>query len=248
MLVLLADGCGGGSGGARAVLSNATSHIGEIRAGELSVRFTLTPTAAPADTVGVLIRGSFALDRRHRLPSLHITYTRLAGPKSPTTAIDSDGRFATIGSNGQRTPLTAQQEQQFAATLQGPQGLGNLPLHLDRWVSGPRQSSGPRLGGQGTDQITGTVDLPQTVNDLNQLTGGQVNQARRANGTGTSGAIEKTLRSSAFFALVGHTDHLLRRLDLQAVLVPLGGSSAGPRTPGLTIALHIAITPHQLPR
>ena len=179
VVALLVAGCGSGLSGPRAVLSSATSNIGTIRAGGLSVRFALTPNAAPADTVGIVIRGSFALDRRDRLPIANVAFTRLAGSESSTTRIDSNGQSATIGSaSGRRVPLTTSQRQILAATVQGPQGLGNLPLHLDSWVANPHQTPGPVMGGQRTDEITGTVDLPSAINDLNQITGGQVTKLR----------------------------------------------------------------------
>lgn len=247
VVALLVAGCGSGLSGPRAVLSSATSNIGTIRAGGLSVRFALTPNAAPADTVGIVIRGSFALDRRDRLPIANVAFTRLAGSESSTTRIDSNGQSATIGSaSGRRVPLTTSQRQILAATVQGPQGLGNLPLHLDSWVANPHQTPGPVMGGQRTDEITGTVDLPSAINDLNQITGGQVTQAARS--AAVDDALQKTLRSSSFLALVGHTDHLLRRLDLRVVLVPAGTPTTGRPTQGLTIVLRIALTPRPLAR
>jgi hypothetical protein len=244
---MLVQGCGGTSG-PRTVLSDATSRIGDIRAGNLSIRFALAPnTDAARNTVGILIHGSFALDRRHRLPVLHVAYTRYAGTKSTTVNIDSNGQTATVGAAGRQVPLNGQQQQILAGTLQGPQGLGNLPVHLDRWVQNPVQTRGPNLGGQATDQITGTVNLANTLADLNQLSGGQVNQATRA--PARSKGLAKTLRSSSVLAVVGHNDHLLRRLALRVKLAPATSTATnGLSSQGLKIALDITLAPQPLAR
>jgi hypothetical protein len=139
---LLATGCGGSSG-SQATLHAAISRIGQIRAGQLSVRFTLAPNAAPVhDAIGFAMHGSFALDRHRRLPLLHVIYARLEGPRSQVARIDSDGQSVTVLSGGRRMPLDAQQQQLLAGTLQGPQVLGDLPLHIDRWVNHPREAPG----------------------------------------------------------------------------------------------------------
>jgi len=217
-MALLTSACGGSSG-PQATLHDAMSRIGQIRAGQLSMRFTLAPNTAPVrDAVGFTMDGSFALDRRHRLPVLHVTYTQLEGTRSRVARIDSDGQSATLLSGGARIALGAQQQHLLAGALQGPQGLGGLPLHIDRWVNRPSQSPGPRAAGQPTDRVTGGVSLPNVLSDLNQLSGGQVGQRV---GSGTSGsALVKTLRSSDFLAIVDRGDHLLRRLYLRAVLAP----------------------------
>jgi hypothetical protein len=238
---LLASGCGGSSGG-RATLHAALSRIGQIRTGQLSVRFTLAPNAAPVrDAVGFAMAGSFALDRRRRLPILHITYTRLEGPRSQVARIDSDGRSAAVLIGGRRVLLGPQQQQVLAGTLQGPQGLGDLPLHIDRWVNHPRQAPGPRAAGQATSRVTGEVSLPNVLGDLNQLTGGQV-----AADTRSVNALMKTVHDSSFLAIVDRRDHLLRRLYMRVVLWPsaaAGGSGASAH--GITIVFNLALAPGQ---
>lgn len=238
------SGCGGSSG-PRSVLSQATSHIGDVRAGTLSLRFTLTPDRqGPASSVGVALAGPFALDPRHRLPVLHVTYARLAGAQTTSATIDSDGQTASIQSGGRRVALNPQQQQQLAATLQGPHGLGQLPLHVDRWVDHPRQARGATFDGHPSDQITGAVDLPNALADLDQLTGGQV---RQATGSDSSQALEKTLRSSSFRAVVGHQDHLLRQLELRVDLAPsLAAVRGGLPNQGLTIAFDVRLSPKPL--
>ncbi len=243
-IALLVHGCGSG-GGPRSVLGNAINHIGEIRAGQLAVRFTLAPNTDPAsNTVGVAIQGSFALDPHQRLPILHVSYTRIAGAQSKTVRLDSDGRSGTIRNGQLLAALDSQQQQVLAGTLQGPQGLGNLPLHIDRWVNHPRQGHGPKLTGQSTDKITGTVNLTSALSDLNQISSGQVTQATGVAPTNT--ALAKTLRASSFLAVIGHNDHLLRRLNLRIILVP-STTASGPATQGLTITLNVALTPQPLP-
>jgi hypothetical protein len=237
-------GCGGSSG-PRSVLSQATTHIGDVRAGTLSLRFTLTPDRQGSDSgVGIALAGPFALDPRHRLPILHVTYTRLAGAQTTSATIDSDGQTASIQSAGRTIALNPQQQQQLAATLQGPHGLGQLPLHVDRWVDRPRQTRGANFDGHPSDQITGTVDLPNALADLNQLTGGQV---RQATGSDSSKALEKTLRSSSFRAVVGSQDHLLRQLQLRVDLAPsLAVARSGLPNQGLSIAFDVQLSPKPL--
>jgi hypothetical protein len=242
--VALLAGCGASSG-PRSVLSQATTHIGDVRAGTLSLRFTLTPDRqSQASGVGIALAGPFALDPRHRLPILHVTYTRLAGTQTTSATIDSDGQTASILSAGRRLTLNAQQQQQLSATLQGPHGLGQLPLHVDRWVDHPRQTRGATFNGHPSDQVTGSVDLPNALADLNQLTGGQV---QRATGSDSSRALEKTLRSSSFRAVVGRQDHLLRQLELRVDLAPsLAAVRGGLPNQGLSIAFDVQLSPRPL--
>lgn len=119
-----------------------------------------------------------------------------------------------------------------------------LPLHVDRWVDRPRQSRGATFDGHPSDQITGTVDLPNALADLNQLTGGQV---RQATGSDSSIALEKTLRSSSFRAVVGSQDHLLRQLELRVDLAPsLAAARSGLPNQGLSIAFDVQLSPKPL--
>jgi hypothetical protein len=230
------------------VLGDAISRIGQIRAGDLSVRFTMAPATQPqANAVGVEMQGSFALDRRLPLPILHVAYTQLAGAQTKSTRIDSNGHSATVLSGGRPIPLNSQQQQALASTLRGPQGLGALPLHISNWVTHPRQGPGPTVGGAPTEQVSGGVNLGQLLNDLGALTGGKID---RATGSGSAtNAFQKTLRSSAFVADVGRRDHLLRRLYLRVNLAPHTSSTSSPPPAGaLTIVLNIAIDPRPLAR
>jgi hypothetical protein len=227
------------------VLGDAISRIGQIRAGDLFVRFTMAPNAQPASTVGVLMRGSFALERRLPLPILHVAYTQTAGAQTKSTRIDSNGRSATILVGGVPTPLDQRQRQALASTLQGPAGLGSLPLHIDRWIIHPRERLGPTLGGHQTEQVSGQVNLAQALRDLNAISQGQIN---RATGTGpTDAALQKTLRSSTFIADVGRDDHLLRRLYLRVTLAPAAQSASSGPSQGLTIMLDLLLAPRRLP-
>src|SRR5947209_9495993 len=82
LVAVIAAACGGSSGSG-SVLGDAVGRIGQIRAGDLSVRFTMAPKTRPSsNTVGLAMQGSFALDQRLPLPVLNIAYTRLAGTQS----------------------------------------------------------------------------------------------------------------------------------------------------------------------
>lgn len=241
-LAALAAGCGASSA-PTSLLAQAANRIGRVRAGELLVSFTMAPGAqGSANTVGFTMQGSFALDRRLSLPLLHVTYTQLAGSQSRSTRIDSNGTSATIQTNGRAVPLDQQQKQALASTLQGPAGLGSLPLHIDRWVAHPREQPGPTLGGDPTEQVTGELNLPQVLGDLNAISAGGVDRARQA--AGADGAFQKALRSSEFLADIDRSDHLLRRIFLRATLVPAGVAGAAH---SLTITLNMVIDPRPLP-
>lgn len=231
------NGCGGG-GGPRADLGNAVQRVGQVRAGTFAMGLTLAPVGArSAGGVGVQLNGSFALDHAHQLPVMNVTYSRLAGTRRTSATLVSDGQNARLQSGGRTIALTGAQRQALAAVLQGPQGVGNLPLHVDRWISRPRSSPGPVVDGQPTERITGTVDIAGAASDLRQLSG------TGAGGSDARLELAGVERRSSLQALVGRRDHVLHRLTLSAELSPPAGAPAAVPVTGVDVALDLALTP-----
>jgi hypothetical protein len=231
-----AAGCGS-SGGPRADLGRAVQRVGQLRAGNFQMGLTLAPVGARSPGgIGVRLSGSFALDHARQLPVMNVTYTRLAGTARTSATLISDGRNARLESGGRTIAVTGAQRQALAGVLQGPQGLGSLPLHVDRWISRPRSSPGPVVDGQPTERITGAVDIAGAAADLRQLSGG----------SGASGGqldLAGTERRSSLDALVGRRDHVLHRLTLTAELSPTAGARAAVPVTGVDVALDLAFTP-----
>jgi hypothetical protein len=208
-LALLLAGCGAG-GDADPALQQTGKKLGAIKSGVLT--FTVDVQPKDGQPFGFSLEGPFALAKKGQLPEADISYTQTANGKSATIRLISDGEQAVAISEGKRIELDPDALAQLRDTGAGAGGLGNL--RIDRWLVDPKLSDGP----DGTDKITGDLDVAEVANGLLALAG----SLGRGDGKPLSEADAKRLRdavdSAEFEILTGKQDRLLRKLSFDVSL------------------------------
>ena len=215
--VALLGGCGGGRS-AHDVLSQTAARLGTIRSGTLDVRLVVTPRGhAGKGRIGFTLRGPFRV-RRGSLPVLHMTYTQLAGTKSATATLVSDGHTAYAESGGRRVALSAAQLAELRGAtqqLQSSSGLVRLPI--EDWIKDPKVSDGGDVGGAETDRVSADLDVVNAANGLLDLARAFGSYTPRLSGK-SADQLRDAVERSSFDLWTGKKDRLLRRLRIAAAL------------------------------
>ena len=223
LLSLFAGGCGGARD-AREVLDQTAANLGKVRSGTLTLRFGLRPAGRPERGVGVELHGPFSLAARSRLPVARVAYTQVAGSRRVPATLISTGRKAFVAVAGRTYRLAPEQADALRLGDGGP-GLQALKLDVRRWVRRPELSTGPRVGGDETDRVTGRLDARAALADL-------LRAGRRAGADGALGGpdarqVARTVRDARIEILTGSEDRLLRRLRVVADLDAPPGRRGG---------------------
>jgi hypothetical protein len=203
-------GCGGSS--AKSTVSETTRNLAKIHSGVLDMKLLVTPRSG--DPFGFELKGPFSL-RPGKLPVTKIAYTQTANGQSATATFVSDGTSAWVLSNGQTTPLSPAQAASLrtsAKAFSGSKG-GLSTFDVGAWIDDPKQSD----GGNGTDHVTGKLDVVAAANGLMGLAALAGRKGSQIEGTDADRLREAT-RSSSVELFTGKDDRLLRRLELSADL------------------------------
>ncbi len=201
-------------------LRETSEKLGEVRSGQLSMRFVVAPLSSARDSdVGFGIKGRFALAPRARgLPVTDLAYTQIAGPAQETVRVQSDGRVAWIRSGGQAYTLPPARTRRLRRGSDGGGGSAGIDvLRIDRWIADPKSSEGGSLDGVATTRITGKLRVATALRDLLAL-------GRRAGtdvGAGPIGGetgekLEDAKQDASITVHTGKDDRILRRLVLRA--------------------------------
>lgn len=210
VLAALATACG--SGGDGSALEDASSSLGDIHSGRLHMRAVVEPRGVDDGTVGLELRGPFALAEGKELPTARIRYTQIAGARRASATVTSTAEGAFVTSGGATRRLAPADADALRVGRGG--GLDALGIDLERWVKGARASEGGRVDGVDTQLVAGSLDLAAAIGDLLALTGGAKGQARLDDGSRRS--LRSALRASSVRTWVGKEDGLLRRLRVRA--------------------------------
>jgi hypothetical protein len=205
-----AAGCGGS--GAKSTVSETTRNLAKIHSGVLDMKLLVTPRSG--DPFGFELKGPFSL-RPGKLPVTKIAYTQTANGQSATATFVSDGTSAWLVSKGHTTPLSAAQAASLrtsARAFSGPKG-GLSSFDVGAWIDSPKQSD----GGNGTDRVTGKLDVVAAANGLMGLAALAGRKGAQIGGADAD-RLRQATRSSSVELLTGKADRLLRRLELSADL------------------------------
>lgn len=240
LVAWLVAGCGGSDDGASAAraLRETSVNLAKIHSGDLTLRLILASGRGgdAGQGVGVDLRGPFSFAAKGPLPVARMAYTQIAGSRRVPATFISTGRAAFVAVNGTtyRLPRKEADVLRVGAAKAGATGLDALRLDARRWVRDPRLTSGPKVGGQETDRVTGDLNAGPALTDL-------LGAASRAgSGSGLRGAdarrLSETVRSSSIEVLTGREDRLLRRVK---VSVDLDVPESLRRQVGGRAALHL---------
>jgi hypothetical protein len=207
--VLLA-GCGAG-GDAGPALQQTANKLDSIKSGVLTFAVDVQPR--DGEPFGFSLEGPFALAQQGQLPELDIAYTQTANGKSATIRLVSDGEQAVAISEGKRIELAPEALEQLRATGAG-EGGGLAQLRIDRWLVDPELSDGP----DGTDRITGELDVAEVANGLLAFAASFGRGAGEPLSEADAERLRDAIDSAEFEILTGKEDRLLRKLSFDVAL------------------------------
>src|SRR5918911_644183 len=162
-LAPLLAACGGKAHG---VLSQTAARLGEIRSGELSMSFFVTPRGVGhGRRFGYELHGPFALRGNGSLPLAHVEYTQTANGKSATVTFVSTGTRAYVVANGRQIAVPTN----ALSGVGGSGGKGFSELRNDDWGKHPH-GAGCKTKRQGSlECVDADLDVVNAVNDLAAL-------------------------------------------------------------------------------
>lgn len=201
-LALLLPACGGES--AEDVLAVTADRLGEIRSGTLDMSLRVSPHG-DAEPFGFELRGPFDLGTGGKPPSMRIEYTQIANGQEATVTLVATREQAYVETEAGRVPLDP-------AALRLGSVQGDLEeLLIGDWVTDAEASDGE----DGTDRVTGKLDIVAVVNDLVGLARGFGRDLRPVEGPEAE-QLRRATRATGFELDTGKDDRLLRRLVMEA--------------------------------
>ncbi len=203
---LVLAGCGGGPASPRDLADAAGRNVAAIHSGDMHLRFTLGAGPGRDSTVGVDLSGPFSLRGSGPLAAGTLRYSQLAGPRTTTATVISDGHSAWVRSAGRTVRLSPAQAAPLKAAGKDAKGP---KLDLGHWLTRARRADGPKADGQATDRITGTMDVPAALRDI--ISAGRATPGGRQTAQQLA-ALRDSVQSSSMTVIAGRDDHLLRSL------------------------------------
>jgi len=227
LLVVLAVGpiaaCGGSEGAAagadgataEAVLRDTFAPEQRAESGKLDLRLDAKGTA-------ITLRGPFATRGERVLPDFAFALTARGWGQDIAAGATSTGDAGFLRFEGRDYELPTQLYRTLRASVEQGQRQGaGAVLGLDpaRWITSPRHAGEAKVGEDATLRITGGVDVPRMLEDLERL-------ARLAGQLGGGSApgldarerreIVDAVRDARVEVFTGAEDRVLRRLVVTA--------------------------------
>lgn len=226
--------CGGSRGSATTLLNETFDAHEQIQSGKIDLDLTLSGTGSASlrKPVALKLSGPFEEAGPRRLPRFDLDVHIETGGRTLTAgAISDDGAlYVTLEGTAFSVPKVAVHalEKSFAEASKGPSGSSTfsaLGIEPRRWLTHPVVAGEPTIGGVKTTKIEGGLDLKALLHDTSKLSG-------EAGSTGLSGAaglspqlitgLGEAVRSAKVAVYTGNSDHLLRRLTVDAQIAPKG--------------------------
>ena len=214
--------CGGSS--QAELLGQAAQNLSKVRSGNMDLRMAVS-AGDGSGQVGFEEKRPFALPSPGALPVAQTEVSHFVGSKQEGTTFISTGRRAYIASAGQAYELPA---ATVTRLRQASAGSGNLSgLQLDRWAAATTMTDGGQVDGVSTDRFAGSVNVPQFLNDVMQLSRGLSQTAVVPLVTTSEAAdLARAVRASHFQLWAGRDDHLVRRVSVSVDFSAPSGAAA----------------------
>jgi hypothetical protein len=244
----LLAGCGGDDDAADSstdvnqLLDETFSAGKEIRSGTLDLAVRVESESSP---LSLSVKGPFQVQNDNELPLLAMTASFEGGGQQIEAGLTNTGEAGFVNFQGSDYAVSAPVYEQFkagyeetakqAAGQQKDQSLATLGVDPRKWLTNARNAGEADVGGTETIKITGDVDVPKLLDDLNaalgklrslgvqgsedlpeQLTAEQKQQAADA------------IQDLSVEIYTGKDDKILRRaLIAMTIVVPEGAEGAG---------------------
>jgi hypothetical protein len=179
----LLAGCGGGdddnaadsSTDVNQLLEDTFSGGKEIKSGKLDLAINVD--AGQGGTFAIKVSGPFETQGANKLPKLDIDASLEGGGQNFQAGVTSTGDQGFVSYGGTDYEVAGPVFQQFktgyeqsakqAQDKNGNQSLGSLGIDPRRWLTNAKNEGEAKVGDTDTIKITGDVDLPKLLDDVN---------------------------------------------------------------------------------
>jgi hypothetical protein len=190
LIVLLAmtvlTGCGGGSSDSASsstdvsqLLKDTFSGKHQVKSGKLDLAVKATSSGGSSSTQGpisISLSGPFQSQGKGKLPKLALDAKVEGAGQNLTAGVVSTGEKGYVKFQGQSYVVsdaifqqfrTSYEQAQSKASGQQGQSLATLGIDPARWLKNPRNEGEAKVGDTDTIRITGDVDVPKLLDDIN---------------------------------------------------------------------------------
>jgi hypothetical protein len=235
--VCLLSACGGSSGNAQALLNDTFSSPKQIESGNVNLSVSLGPTGSSSanKSLAVHLSGPFQNGGAGKLPHFALQLGLSAdGHALPVGAISTGSAFyvelaGTWFSTPQSTFTALQQgyaqATKTASTAKVRSTFASLGIEPGHWLSHPVEVGNTTIDGVPTVHLTASVNVAGFLTDVSKLSqagsalgfSSAVPDASLFSSSAISG-IAKSVKAAHVDIYTGKSDHLLRRLELTAIV------------------------------
>jgi hypothetical protein len=190
----LIAGCGGGGGDAadsstdvNQLLDETFSGGKDIKSGRLDV--ALDASSEDAGALKVKVAGPFRTKGEGKVPEVDIDASFSGGGQSIEAGVTSTGDRGFVSLGGTDYEVSGPVWRQFTAAYEQAgsknqgQSLASLGIDPRKWLTDAKNAGEARVGDTDTIKITGGVDVPKLLEDLNTALG----KIRSLGGAGAGG-------------------------------------------------------------
>lgn len=237
---LLAACSGSSSGSAEALLKDTFSGHTQIESGNVNLSFGVSATGhnGAANPLAVRLSGPFQSAGAGKLPRFALALQLSAAGHALNAGATSTGSalYVQLAGTWFSTPQRAYTaiEQGYAqatakaSSAKARSTFSSLGIEPGRWLSSPAQVGTATVAGAQTVHLTASVDIPAFLADVSKLSqaGGGLSPTLPGSSLPGGGALSptvvtelaKSIKSAHVDIYTGQSDHLLRRLEVTAVV------------------------------
>jgi hypothetical protein len=246
--VCLLSACGGAAGSAQSLLADTFSGHTQIESGNVNLSLALGASGSSASTkqLAVTLSGPFQSAGAGKLPrfALQLQLSSAGHPLSAGATSTGSALFVELAGTWFSTPQSAYtaleqgyaQATKTASTAKVRSTFSSLGIEPGRWLSNPTRVGTSTIAGVQTVHLTASINTSAFLADVSKLSqaGGGL-ALGSVPGAGSGAALSpsvitelgNSIKSTHVDLYTGQSDHLLRRLEVNATV------SGTPRTQAL---------------
>jgi hypothetical protein len=251
LALVLVAGCGGGGDEASSstpvdqLLRETFSGNKQVTSGKLSIALNVDAKGgATQGPISARISGPFESQGKGKLPEFALTADLSGGGQNLSAGLTSTGDKGFVRFQGTDYAVTDQIFQQFRkgyeqAQAQGGsnqgRSLASLGIDPQKWLTNAHNAGEAKVGDTDTIRITGGVDVPKLLDDVDML----LQKTRQLGGSAAQNIPQqltekekqqaaKAVKSLSVEIYTGKDDKILRRMVINlSVQAPQGATTAG---------------------
>jgi hypothetical protein len=237
----LLGACGGSSGSAQSLLEDTFSGHTQIESGKVNLSFALGAAGSKASTepLAASLSGPFeSADGKVPSFTLQLQLSAAGHPLQAGATSTGSALFVQLAGTWFSTPEKTYkaleqgyaQATKTASTAKARSTFSSLGIEPGRWLSDPTKVGNVTIAGEPTVHLVASVDIPAFLADVSKLSqaGGALGLGSPVPGAGTEGGtisptliteLAKSIKSAHVDVYTGQSDHLLRRLEVDATVM-----------------------------